>query len=113
MLPNYTAGAEVANDQAKEVSLGRVLSYNFAVQVVPKLGASRAGPTVDRANDADVEFIVLLYPLKEEPHEIVVAQPRRRGVRDRSTHVLSLFVRCGLIPDPEPAANKTQELLVL
>src|SRR5690606_35258981 len=70
-LAKHTTGAQVVDQQAKEVSLGRVFARDRTVDVQPDLASGDARALVDLGDHLEVQLVVPVDPLDEEPNQIV------------------------------------------
>jgi hypothetical protein len=80
---------------------------------VPNLEACTSWISVDMANHGEMNFMIKIQPVDEQPNNVVRAQLRSRSVRNDVADTLPLFIRICAVPRAKRAANETQIFFTL
>jgi hypothetical protein len=73
MPPDNSSSAQLSDEEFEEIGLGGVLPYVSCARATPHRGSRRSGGSVQRPNDCEMRFMVIIDPLNEEAPQIIGA----------------------------------------
>jgi len=113
LLSNDAASAQVADQQAIEISFSRILSRGIAVQVGPNAISRDPRCPEDLPDHCKVRLMVHVDPTDEESQNVVRTESRPSCVGEEIRDELAFLVRFGAVPGAKTLPNERQVRRVL